>query len=574
MSHGKRKSLGQILGEMNLILPEQLEAALERQQLSGRRLGQVLIDMGLITRDQVIAALLEQAGIPHVHLRKGLIDPKVVKILPRERAEAFCVIPMFKVENTLTLGMADATDIMIIDDVENLLNCRVYPVQCRGEDIREAINGYYSGNVEMDNFLESFKETDVQVTDVKTQDLTLVNEEAEGARVINLVNLIILNGIKEGASDIHVEPDVTCTRIRVRIDGILHEVMTPPAELHPSIVSRIKVMAKMDIAEKRVPQDGRIHVNAEGREIDVRISSMPTVMTVKIVMRLLDKQRLVLDVNRIGFHEETLADMKNLLRRPYGIILVTGPTGSGKTTTMYSGLTYLSSIEKNICTIEDPVEYQLPLTNQIQVSEEQGLTFVKTLRSLLRQDPDVIMVGEIRDSETARVSIQAAMTGHLVLATLHTNDSAGAIPRLVEQGIEPYLLSSAISGVVAQRLVRLVCGLCKTSYFPPLELLERIGWQGDNNAFVTGQGCERCFDSGLRNRTGIYELLNIDDEMRRIILKDPSINSIRDASARAGMRTLKDEAFRLVEEGRTSLEEIMRVVLIEDRTEKELVPSS
>ena len=565
MTTETNKNLGEILAEINLLLPEQLEAALERQQKSGRRLGQVLIDMGLISRDEVLAALLEQSGVPHVYLKKGLIDPKIVKMLPKEKALSYGVIPMFKVHDQLTLAMTDATDILVIDDVEQLTSCKVQPVQCREEDIEKAIESYYSDSMEMEDFLESFEASDVQVSEVGHQDLTMVETEAEGARIINLVNLVILNAIKEGASDIHIERDEKTTRIRYRIDGSLQEVMTPRAELHAPLISRIKVMSKMDIAERRVPQDGRIHVVAEGREVDIRVSSMPTVHSEKIVMRLLDKGRLELDINKIGFNEETVVRMKKLLHKPHGIILVTGPTGSGKTTTLYCGLSYISSISINICTIEDPVEYQLPLINQIQVNEEYGLTFARVLRSLLRQDPDILMVGEIRDSETAQVSIQAALTGHLVLATLHTNESAGAIARLLEMGVEPYLLSSALIGVVAQRLVRLVCPNCKTNYFPPRELLDRIGWKGKNATFAMGQGCERCFDSGLRNRTGIYELLEVDEDIRRVILTDPSIDAIRASAQRSGMRTLKDEAFSLVERAETTLDEVMRVVLVEDQ---------
>jgi type IV pilus assembly protein PilB len=459
--------------------------------------------------------------------------------------------------------MADCGAIFVIDDIENLTGCKVQAVQCRTDDIQQAIQEYYGGELDSDDFLESFQESDIQVVERQYQDLEMVEELAEGARVINLVNMILLNAVKEGASDIHIEPDLRTTRVRYRIDGALQQVMTPRADVHPAIISRVKVMSKMDIAERRLPQDGRIHVTAEGRAVDVRVSTIPTVLGEKVVMRILDKGQLTLDINGIGFHEDILAEMKGMLKRPNGIILVTGPTGSGKTTTLYCGLSLISSMDKNIVTIEDPVEYQLELINQIQVNDEQGLTFARTLRSVIRQDPDIIMVGEIRDRETAAVSIQAALTGHLVLSTLHTNESAGAIVRLVEMEIEPYLLSSALVGVVAQRLVRMVCGNCRTDYFPPRELLQRIGWKGGNSRFVIGRGCENCFDTGLRGRAGIYEILSLNDGVRALILRNAATQEFQSHCVKAGMRTLKDEAFRAVEECRTSLEEVMRVVFVE-----------
>ena len=562
MSTAQKKRIGEILIEKNLLFPEQLEGALERQRQTGRRLGQVLVDMGFVKADEVLNAVSEQMGIPHVHLRKGLVDPKIVGLLSREKSEAYKVIPMFRIRNMLTLGMANASDIMAIDDVESITGCRVQAVQCRDEDIQRALDEYHSDPVHMEDFLESFEASDVQVQETGYEDLSMVEEQAEGARIINIVNLAVMNAIREGASDIHIEPDAKHTRVRNRIDGALQESMTPRADLHPAIVSRIKVMARMDIAERRLPQDGRIRVIVEGKDVDIRVSTMPTVQGEKVVMRLLDKRTLTLDINRIGVQGNTLVELKKLLKRPNGIILVTGPTGSGKTTTLYSGLTLISSVERNIVTIEDPVEYQLPLINQIHVNEEQGLTFPRVLRSVLRQDPDVIMVGEIRDRETAEVAVQAALTGHLVLSTLHTNDSAGAVARMVDMGIEPFLLASSVIGVVAQRLVRTVCPSCQTSFFPPRELLERIGWRGKNTKFVTGRGCEQCFDSGLRGRVGLFELLVMDDELRDVIMRDASLHSVQNFCAKSGMRTMKDEAFALVEAGRTSLEEVMRVVFV------------
>lgn len=569
MSNPGKKRLGEILIDKDLLLPELLEAALERQKQTGRRLGQVLVDMGFVSHDEVMSAISEQMGVPHVWLRKGLVDPKVTSLLPREKAEHHLVIPMFLVQRkTLTLAMADASSVFAIDDVERLTGFKVRPVQCRLKDLQEALKEYYSesASIEMDDFLESLEASDVEVVEMQgsQEDLRMVAEEAEGARIINLVNLTLLDAIKVGASDIHIEPEARATHIRYRIDGVLQEVMAPKADLHAAIVSRVKIMSNMDIAERRLPQDGRIQIMAEGKEVDVRVSTMPTVLGENVVMRLLDKGRLTLNINKIGFHPETLGEMKKLLKRPSGIMLVTGPTGSGKTTTLYCGLKFISSVERKTVTIEDPVEFKLPNVTQIQVNEEQGLSFARVLRSVLRQDPDVIMVGEIRDRDTAEVAIQAALTGHLVLSTLHTNDCAGAIVRLVDMGIEPFLLTSSLIGVVAQRLVRNVCPTCQTNYFPPTELLERIGWNGTNAAFVTGRGCAECFDSGLRGRDGIFELLPMTDELSSLVLRDPSMHAVKQFCERSGMRTLKDEAFRLVEERKTSLEEVMRVVFIKE----------
>ena len=568
MSGKTNKKLGEILIEKNVILPEHLNAALERQKRTDRRLGQLLIEMGFASRDDVLNAIADQSGVPHVWLRKGLVDPGIVRVIPREKAHAYSVIPMFRIQRTLTLGMADASNVVAIDDIERITGLQVQVVQCRNNDIEAAIREYYSEAVEMGDFLESLAAPDIEVEETPTEDLRMVQESAEGARIINLVNLILLNAVKAAASDIHIEPDIRVTRVRYRIDGALQETMTPRGDVHSAIVSRVKVMAKMDIAERRLPQDGRIRVAAEGRSVDLRVSTMPTVLGEKVVMRLLDKGNLSLDINDIGVSREVLPELKKLLGRPNGILLVTGPTGSGKTTTLYASLSFVSSVERNIVTIEDPVEYQLPLINQIQVQEEQGLSFVRVLRSVLRQDPDIIMVGEIRDRQTAEVSIQAALTGHLVLATLHTNDSVGAITRLAEMGIEPFLLTSSLIGVIGQRLIRRVCPNCRTNHFPPRELLDRIGWKGSNSTFVTGRGCEECFDSGLRGRSGVFELLTMTDELRSLVVKDPSVQTLRAFCRRSGMRTMKDEAFRLVESRETSLEEVLRVILVEETAEE------
>jgi type IV pilus assembly protein PilB len=380
----------------------------------------------------------------------------------------------------------------------------------------------------------------------------------------------VLQAVKEGASDVHVEPDKNHVRIRYRIDGVLHDLMTPPKDWHAAIVSRIKVIGRMDIAEKRVPQEGRIHIMVEGMEIDLRISSMPTILGEKIVMRILDKSNLQLNFDRLGYEPHMVLTLRRMLAKPYGLFLVTGPTGSGKTTTLYSALDLLRSKERNIITIEDPVEYQLELVNQIQVHENVGLTFARTLRSVLRQDPDVIMVGEIRDEETAKVAVQAALTGHLVLSTLHTNDSAGAVSRLLNMGIESYLLASSLVGVVAQRLLRTICPKCKITYFPEEAVLDDIGWQGARNrAFHRGEGCSLCHDSGFKGRRAICEVLEITPQLRSLILTRPSATEIKNLLTNLARWTdLKQAGMRCVEQGTTSIEEMMRVCFIEEANEE------
>ncbi|MFW6158951.1 MAG: GspE/PulE family protein, partial [Planctomycetota bacterium] len=391
-----------------------------------------------------------------------------------------------------------------------------------------------------------------------------LEELAEGSPIINLVNLMILNGIKDGASDIHVEPDSKLVRVRYRVDGVMHEVMTQRKDLHAAIVSRIKVMAGLDIGERRRPQEGRIHVVADNREIDLRVSSLPTILGEKMVLRILDQSQAILPLPQLGFKDRMLEALRRMLRQPYGLVLVTGPTGSGKTTTLYSGLAEISTITKNIITIEDPVEYQLPLINQVQVNEATDLGFATILRQVLRQDPDVIMVGEIRDRETAEMAIQAALTGHLVISTLHTNDSAGAITRLVDMGIEPFLISSALTGVVAQRLCRRVCQSCETTFIPRAELLDRIGWPWEKSVSLRrGSGCKECYDSGYKGRIGIYELLLVDRRMKQAILDNATLDDLRQIRDDSAFPSLKLDGFDRVRAGLTTVEEVMRIVCVE-----------
>lgn len=557
--------LGQILLNAGAISPEHLEEALRRQNSSGTRLGQVLLEMGAVQPDHLLSAIATQCGLPAVHLRKGIVDPKVVPVIPREKAELFLAIALFKVKDTLTVAMADPHSVVALDQLEALTGCRIQPVVALPDEIQKAIAEYYAREVNMDEFLASLNESDVEVVGSQPQaSLSELEQLAEDSPIINLVNFTILKAIKAGASDIHIEPDRKKTRVRYRVDGLLRETASHRLELHPAVVSRLKVMASLDIGERRRPQEGRIQVVAGGRPVDLRVSFMPTVLGEKVVLRILDQSHATVKLSDLGMRGRTLEVFKEMLQRPHGLILVTGPTGSGKTTTLYSALSYISSLERNIVTIEEPVEYQLELINQIQVNRKVNLTFANVLRYVLRQDPDVIMVGEIRDLETAELAVQAALTGHLVISTLHTNDSAATVTRLLDMGLEPYLVSSALTGVIAQRLVRTICPHCKTSYAPPAEQLARIGWPDrDTPIMARGTGCADCFDSGFKGRIGIFEALRVDEEVSAGVLKSLTVSELRALRARSGLPSLKEAGFELAKSGITTIEEVLRAVFVD-----------
>jgi len=423
----------------------------------------------------------------------------------------------------------------------------------------------YQEDFQVDTVTADLEESTVEISeDAVTVDLELADNAEDGSPIINLVNYLIMQALRHTASDVHVEPDRRHTSVRFRVDGQLREVLRPRRDLHPAIVSRIKVIAKMDIAEHRLPQDGRVHVIVEGHQIDLRISVLPTVLGEKVVIRVLDRRRLSFDLHQLGFSDDILGPFKQLLAKPYGLLLATGPTGSGKTTTLYSAIELIKSVHRNIVTVEDPVEYQLELVNQVQVDEATSLSFPTALRSILRQDPDVIMVGEIRDPETANVAVQSALTGHLVLSTLHTNDSSGAVVRLLDMGVAAYKIAAALVGVLAQRLLRNVCPACRTTYYPTSDLLEMIHFEeAQIRSFVRGQGCAQCHNTGFRGRTGIYELLICDQEMRRLIAREAALGEIRQCQQSHGAKTLFDEALRLAADGQTTLDEAMRVAFFD-----------
>ncbi len=560
---GHKPRLGEALIEQGALSKEQLARALAAQKNSGAMLGEVLVSQGVVNPATLINALGRCQGIQGCVLRHGLIDPALLKELGDDEARRLKVIPMFRVHGTMTVAMAEPQSLPAIDRLGKLTKCKIRPILAMESNILEFIKKYAGGDVDVDAFLTSLVESDVEVVERENVDegpTTDLDKMVDGSPIINLVNVALLTAIRDKASDIHIEPDKRGTRIRYRIDGVLRDLMKPPPGMHAAIVSRIKVIGKMDIAEKRLPQEGRVRLVAEGREIDLRVSSMPTLLGEKLVVRVLDKANLHVKMEDLGIRHDGLEAFKRMLRQPHGLVLVTGPTGSGKSTTLYSALDLLRSPELNIVTVEDPVEYQMDLINQIHVQDSIGLSFATALRSILRQDPDIIMIGEIRDEVTARVAVQAALTGHLVLATLHSNDAPGAVARLLDMNIEPYLLSSAINGVIAQRLCRMICAGCRTKYYPADHVLHDAGIEEyAGRAFQKGGGCQRCHNSGFAGRVGIYEVMEVSPELRRMVHRAAATHELRDKVRQHGGLSLREEGVAVALQGKSSLEEVLRV---------------
>ncbi|HDZ20481.1 hypothetical protein LCGC14_0162430 [marine sediment metagenome] len=568
--------LGEALVNQGLLDKAQLDSALAEQKSTGQMLGETLAAQGVIRPTILIRMLADQLGLPGCLLRHGLIDPSLLPLIGEEEAERLMALPMFKVGDTLTVAMAQPQSLPRIDRLQQLTGCKINPVLAFESNIVEFIKKYAGGDIDVNAFLATLGDSDVEVVERETVDegpVTDLDNMVAGSPVVNLINVAVLTAIKDCASDIHIEPSKQSTRIRYRIDGALRDLMRPPAGMHAAIVSRVKVIGKMNIAEKRVPQEGRVRIFADGREIDLRISSMPTLLGEKLVIRILDKQNLHVRLEDLGFHPEAMESFTRMLHQSYGLVLVTGPTGSGKTTTLYSALSLLRNPELNIVTVEDPVEYQLDMINQVQVQQSVGMTFANVLRSMLRQDPDIIMVGEIRDQETTSVAVQAALTGHLVLATLHTNNAPGAVARLLDMNTEPYLLASALQGVIAQRLARTVCGNCETKYYPSDDLMLEADLVGrTDQVFRTGTGCERCHNSGFHGRTGVYEVLSITSDIRRMIHRAAPTHELREAMCRAGALTLRQAAVQIALQGQTNLEEALSISASEDNNDAEKFP--
>ena len=553
--------LGEHLVRSGILTAGELEAALEQQRSGASQLGETLLEMGFVDEETLLCFLEAQLGYPAVRLRPGLVDPEVIRVIPRSRAESLSAVALFRVRDTLTVALADPTNLRHVDELERLTGLHVQPVLAMRAAIQRMITTCYEANFSVDAVTADLDDTAVEIQ-ADTFDISLTDVESidDGSPIINLVNYMIVHAIRQKASDIHIEPGQLTSSVRFRVDGHLREVIRPRRAYHPAIVSRIKVLAKLDIAEHRMPQDGRVHLTVDGREIDLRVSTLPTILGEKVVMRVLDRKNVSFYLDKLGMPEPALVEMKKLLRRPYGLILTTGPTGSGKTTTLYSAVELIKSVQRNIVTVEDPVEYQLEQINQVQVSSNRSLQFSTALRAILRQDPDVILIGEIRDAETAAIAIQAALTGHLVLSTLHTNDSFSAVARLVDMGIEPFKLSAALLGVVAQRLVRKVCPACRSSYYPSAEQFDAVGYTGDRRRqFVRGRGCRDCFDTGYRGRTGLYEVFTVDRAARELINERASVEALRDLHRQQGRNFLLDEGLRSAEQGLTTLDEVMAV---------------
>ncbi len=555
-----RQQLGDILVARGSLTVDQLIEGLKHQRESGKRLGEVLIEQGWVSDQEVLQALSQQLAVPEATLRPGLFDPAVVALIDRRSMMRLRVFPMFKVRDELVLATVNPQNVPCLREVENITGCRVRPVLVSLSDIQGAINESPTG-VELGAELIAEVDDDFEVVERNHDDVDAIDNMAGDSPIINLVNSLIQRAVRDGASDLHIEPSRDKCRVRFRIDGVLYEAMTLRSELLPALVSRLKVMANLDISERRLPQDGRIQVVTQGRPVDLRFSSLPGLYGEKVVLRVLDKRQAILEMDKLGMSPSNLDTYSAFLTKGHGLVLVTGPTGSGKTTSLYAAVNSLNTLEKNIVTIEDPVEYQLDIVNQNEVRNNIGLSFAKILKHVLRQDPDIIMVGEIRERETAEIAVQAALTGHLVLSTLHTNDSAGAITRMIDMGIEPYLLSSALVGVVGQRLLRRVCGNCKTTYVAPADLVQRFGWDASAAPqMARGRGCTECYDSGYRGRLAIHETLAVSEELQQMIMRNPSRDDLTGYMRAHDVRTLFDDGIDRVHSQLTTLEEVARVV--------------
>jgi type IV pilus assembly protein PilB len=561
--------IGEILVRESIISVDQLRQAQSDQKSSGKRLAYSLAKLGILGEKELTDFLAKQYGVPSIGLSEFEVDPEVIQLIPKEVAQKHTVLPVQRAGSTLIVAMSDPSNIYAIDDLKFLTGLKIEPVVTTDAAIEEAIVRYYEQPTDIgsyDDVLGDLDLNDIDFADDGTDDFNVLDSqhEAEQAPVVKLCNLILLNAINKGASDIHVEPYEKVFRVRYRIDGVLHQEMTPPLKLKNAITSRMKIMAQLDIAERRLPQDGRIKLRiGKNREMDFRVSTLPTLFGEKIVMRLLDREKLELDMMKLGFEAAPLKQFKDSIHRPYGMCLVTGPTGSGKTTTLYSALTELNSYEVNISTAEDPVEYNLMGVNQVQMHEDIGLNFATSLRSFLRQDPDIIMVGEIRDFETAEIAVKAALTGHLVLSTLHTNDAPSTINRLLNMGVEPFLVTASVNMIVAQRLARRVCVECSA---PDTIVNEQALIDGGMKPAeaksckpMRGEGCKACAGTGYRGRVALYEVMVLSDPLKDLILQGASTAELKSEAIRVGMATLRRSGLNKVLEGMTTLEEILRV---------------
>lgn len=558
--------LGELLVEAGVISEQQLKMALDRQKLTGERLGKILIEKNYVSEQTILDVLEKQLGVKQVSLFDRPLNPVVVKKIPESVARRYGAIAVSQEGNKLYVAMSDPLNVFAIDDLKMITGMEIEPLLALEDEINQAINRYYRLEESVSQVLGDIA-TDDRVSESDYKQLQDIENIEDDAPIIRLVNTIISRAVRERASDIHIEPMENNLRVRFRIDGVLHEVMSLPRNAQNAVISRVKIMANMDIAEHRLPQDGRIEVSAGGRNVDLRVSVLPTIFGEKVVIRILDKSNFILQLPELGFSDDVRAQIERLIKKPNGMLLVTGPTGSGKTTTLYALLSRLNRPEENIITVEDPVEYRLDGINQVQVNPKIGLTFAEGLRAILRQDPNIIMVGEIRDRETADIAVRAALTGHLVLSTLHTNDAAGALARLVDMGVEPFLIASSVLAVTAQRLVRKICPNCKEPYRPgpddPVRLLLNLP-PDENITLYRGRGCGQCNNTGYYGRVAIHELMLMNGEIRRLVNQRASRDEIKEAAIRSGMRTLFQDGVRRVMAGETTVEEILKHALIDD----------
>ena len=558
--------LGELLVRESMISVEQLQEAQSETRRSGVRLGASLVKLGMLEEGKLLEFLSRQYHVPSINLDDFEIDPDVIKLLPQEVAIKHQVVPVHKAGPSLVVAMADPSNIFAIDDIKFLTGYNVEVVVANESQVARAIERFYLGNVAMslDAVMREFDDEEIEFdVDENTIDVNDLERSAEDAPVVKLVNLILIDAIKKGVSDIHVESYEKTFRVRYRIDGALYEVMSPPPKLRDAVISRLKIMSSLDIAERRLPQDGRIKLKlGKGREMDFRVSVLPTLFGEKVVLRLLDKSNLQLDMTKLGFEQDALDSFQHGIHQPYGMVLVTGPTGSGKTTTLYSALSELNQTTENISTAEDPVEFNLNGINQVQMHDDIGLNFAAALRSFLRQDPDIIMVGEIRDFETAEIAIKAALTGHLVLSTLHTNDAPSTVSRLLNMGVEPFLITASLNAVVAQRLCRRICSDCKAEVEVNQQTLIDLQMspaQIEGATIQRGEGCHTCSETGYKGRVAVYEVMTMHDELKEMLLNGASTAELKSEAIRLGMRTLRQSAIRKMLEGMTTADEVARV---------------
>jgi type IV pilus assembly protein PilB len=569
--------IGELLVKEKFITADQLEAALKQQNQNGGRLGSILINLGFVEDDDITALLSRKYGVPSINLDFYEIDPAVIKLIPIDVAQKYMVVPLSRVGTTLTVASTDPTNVFALDDIKFMTGFNIEPVVASETSLMEALEKYYGTphSIELKKVFDQIAQVDKENSIDLDLETSLEEEEevsldelqrsSEDAPIVRLVNLILSDSLKKEASDIHLEPYEKDFRVRFRIDGILYNMMNPPLKLRDAIISRVKIMAKLDISEKRLPQDGRIKIrttlNGRQKEVDYRVSTLPTLFGEKVVLRILDRDSLPMDMSKLGFEEVSLKKVESAILKPYGMVLVTGPTGSGKTSTLYSALNRLNTTETNIMTAEDPVEYNFRGINQVQIREQIGLTFAAALRSFLRQDPNIILVGEIRDFETTEIAIKAALTGHLVLSSVHTNDAPSTISRLLNMGIEPFLVATSVNLICAQRLIRKICSECKTEVRTPLQALTSAGFtQEESNTLITykGEGCKICNGTGYKGRIGMYEVMEIGEEIQELILIGASAREIRRKAVEEGMLTLRQSGLAKIKAGMTTLDEVLR----------------